>query len=123
MSSHLLVIEDNPHLAESLVDIFEADGHNVSVKMTGHDGLDAALKTHPDLIILDIHLPDMSGYEVYQALLADDWGKHAKILVLTASESIENIAKNINIPAKHVLFKPEVSVETLRNVVRERLAD
>ena len=44
-------------------------------------------------------------------------------LVLTASESLENIAKNINLPRNYVLFKPEVSVEALREIVATRITD
>jgi two-component system copper resistance phosphate regulon response regulator CusR len=123
MAAHILIIEDNHQLAESLVDILEVDDYTITTEMTGRAGLDTALSTHPDLIILDIHLPDLDGYRIYQRLQQDDWGKKAKILVLTASESLENIAKNINIPVDFVLFKPDISVSDLRTVVKERLSE
>lgn len=99
------------------------DDYEVTVTHSGHNGLETALQTHPDLIILDIKMPDMNGYQVYERLQADAWGKQAKVLVLTASESLENIAKNINLPRNYVLFKPEVSVEALREIVATRITD
>lgn len=122
MKQTLLIIEDNHDLAESLSDILEEE-YVVTVAMSGKEGLEKALTLHPDLIILDIRMPDMNGYQVHQRLQADTWGKDAKILILTASESLENIAKNINLPTKYILFKPEVSVEELRERVRARLAE
>ena len=122
MKQTLLIIEDNHDLAESLTDILEEE-YLVTIAMSGKEGLEQALTLHPDLIILDIRMPDMNGYQVYQKLQADTWGKGAKVLILTASESLENIAKNINLPTEYILFKPEVSVEELRKKVSARLAE
>lgn len=121
MSQHILIIEDDRHLAESISDILSLDDYEVTVTHTGVDGLRTAIESHPDLIILDIKMPDMNGYEVFEKLQLDSWGKNAKVLVLTASESLENIAKNIRLPRHHVLFKPEVSIEELRAKVAERI--
>jgi CheY-like chemotaxis protein len=121
MKKRILIIEDNHDLAESLVDILEVDDYEVTVKMSGKEGLAAALEIHPDLIILDIHMPGMNGYQVYRHLQRDDWGKGANVMILTASESTETIAKNINIPVEQVLFKPEISVPDLRSEIARRL--
>tara|TARA_B100001146_G_C16019682_1_gene364522 strand:- start:25 stop:396 length:372 start_codon:yes stop_codon:yes gene_type:complete len=123
MKKHVLIIEDDHNLADTLEDILIMDDYEVTVTHSGHNGLETALQTHPDLIILDIKMPDMNGYQVYERLQADAWGKQAKVLVLTASESLENIAKNINLPRNYVLFKPEVSVEALREIVATRITD
>ena len=123
MKKHVLIIEDDHNLADTLEDILIMDVYEVTVTHSGHNGLETALQTHPDLIILDIKMPDMNGYQVYERLQADAWGKQAKVLVLTASESLENIAKNINLPRNYVLFKPEVSVEALREIVATRITD
>lgn len=109
----ILVIEDSPYLAESLIDMINMKGHNAISAMNGSDGVNKALDEHPDLILLDIRLPDIDGYEVYRRIREDDWGKKAKIMVLTASESIENISKNIDLSKELILFKPEWSVKDL----------
>lgn len=121
MKPHILVIEDNHHVAESLIDILD-DDYQVTVAFTGSEGLTEALTSHPELIILDIRLPDIDGYKIYHTLRGDAWGKDAKVLVLTASESIDNVSKNIDLPKEFILLKSKISVVTLREKISERLA-
>jgi DNA-binding response OmpR family regulator len=109
----VLVIEDSEYLAESLVDMLAIRDINSLVAQTGRTGVEMALEHEPDLILLDIRLPDIDGYEVYRRIRETAWGKNANVMVLTASESTENISKNIDLPADHVLFKPEWSVREL----------
>lgn len=119
---NILVIEDNQELSESLFDMLELANYNPHITLTGRDGLKHALEHHPDLIILDIRLPDISGYDVYRKIREDSWGKNAKVLILTASESIENISKNVNLPREDVLFKPDCSVSDLIKKISKRLS-
>lgn len=109
----VLIIEDSPYLAESLVDMISMKGYQATVAPSGVEGVLMAIQNRPDLVLLDIRLPDIDGYEVYRRIRADDWGATAKIMVLTASESTENISKNIDLPPELVLFKPEWSVKDL----------
>lgn len=109
----VLVIEDSNYLAESLNDMLELSGYKPILANGGRDGVKLATSKHPDLILLDIRLPDIDGYEVYRQITATKWGKTAKIVILTASESIENISKNIDLPLERVLFKPEWSIPDL----------
>lgn len=109
----VLVIEDSPYLAESLVDMLSIKKIDSIVAPTGRDGARLAIEQKPDLILLDIRLPDIDGYEVYRRIREDAWGGKANIVVLTASESTENISKNIDLPPERVLFKPNWSVKDL----------
>jgi DNA-binding response OmpR family regulator len=117
----VLLIEDSAYLAESVKDALEMHGYAAHIALNGEAGVRYALAQHPDLILLDIRLPDTSGYEVYRQIRADDWGKEAKISVLTASESLENIAKNINLPVEHILFKPAKGLAEIIAHVEQRL--
>lgn len=117
----VLVIEDSPYLAESLADMLDIRGYNAILAPNGREGVMEAIEKKPDLILLDIRLPDIDGYEVYRRIRQDAWGKHAKIIVLTASESTENISKNINLPQEDILFKPEWSVMDLLEKISARL--
>ena len=120
----VLVIEDSPELADSLFDVLEMEGYNPVVAMNGKEGVAKALEIHPDLILLDIRLPDIDGYQVFQRIRADEtWGTKAKVLILTASESIENISKNIDLPVEYVLFKPEMSISNLVLKIKARLEE
>ena len=117
----ILVIEDSPYLAESLSDMLSIKGFEPILAPTGRDGVTMAIEQQPDLILLDIRLPDIDGYEVYRRIRENDWGAKAKILVLTASESIDNISKNIDLPKTDVLFKPEWSVVDLLARIEKQL--
>lgn len=118
----VLIIEDSPYLADSLVDMLEMRELRAIVAPTGREGVELAIEEHPDLILLDIRLPDIDGYEVYRRIRETEWGKTAKILVLTASESTENISRNIDLPSDHVLYKPDWSVPDLLDRIQEKIA-
>ena len=118
----ILVIEDSPYLAESLNDMLNMKDYKTIIAPTGRGGVEEALKNHPDLILLDIRLPDIDGYEVFRRIREDKWGAKAKIMVLTASESTENISKNIDLPPEKVLFKPEWSVKDLLDRIHKEIS-
>lgn len=118
----ILVIEDSPYLAESLNDMLDISGFESILALNGREGVSLAIEHQPDLILLDIRLPDIDGYEVYRRIRENDWGAKANILILTASESTENISKNIDLPKDDVLFKPEWSVQDLITKIQERLS-
>lgn len=123
MAKHsILLIEDSAYLAESVQDALEMHDYEVHVAPNGQAGIDYAIENHPDLILLDIRLPDMSGYDVYNSIREDKWGKKANITILTASESLENISKNINLPIEYVLFKPSQSLTDIVGHVEKRLS-
>ena len=119
----ILIFEDSSYLADSLVDMLEINNYIPLVAATGKQAVELALNEQPDLILLDIRLPDIDGYEVYRRIRKTDWGTTAKIMVLTASESTENISKNINLPAEYILFKPDWSMADLLQRITERLAE
>jgi two-component system response regulator MprA len=118
----VLVIEDSQYLAESLVDMLNIKGYEAITAPNGREGVTLALEHQPNLILLDIRLPDIDGYEVYRRIRENEWGQKANILVLTASESIENISKNIDLPLESVLFKPEWSVKDLLERIEKQMS-
>jgi DNA-binding response OmpR family regulator len=118
----VLIIEDSSYLAESLIDMLHLKGYHPVHCATGTEGVATALDIEPDLILLDIRLPDINGYEVYRQVRETTWGTTAKIMVLTASESIDNIAKNIDLPRADVLFKPDWSMQQLAEKIAEKIA-
>ncbi len=70
-SRRILVIEDNEDIATTLADLLELEGHEPILAGSGPEGLDAARRHRPDLVICDIGLPGMDGFEVAAALRAD----------------------------------------------------
>jgi len=119
----ILIVEDSPYLADSLADMLDMKNYYSIIAPTGREGVEFAITQQPDLILLDIRLPDIDGYEVFRRIRENEWGATAKIIVLTASESTDNISKNINLPPEYVLFKPEWSISDLLQKITATLAE
>lgn len=79
----VLIIEDEKYLREALVDILYFKKFLTLEAKNGKDGLKMALAKHPDLILLDIIMPEMDGMAVLKKIRGDTWGKTVKIIVLT----------------------------------------
>ncbi len=84
MPKRLLLAEDEPNIVESLSFLLGRAGFEVTVKTDGRQALDAALNDTPDILILDVMLPEMSGYEVLRHLRADRRAETLPVLMLTA---------------------------------------
>jgi len=118
----VIIVEDSPYMAESVQDLLEMNNFNTLVAPNGKQGIELALENRPDLTLLDIRLPDMTGYDVFNQIRNHaEWGATAKISILTASESIDEISKNVSLPPKHVLFKPEWSLTNLLKHIQQRI--
>jgi two-component system response regulator AdeR len=117
----VLIIEDSTYLADLLIDLLAMAQLCTLHAMTGSEGVALAITQKPDLILLDIRLPDIDGYEVYRQIRADNWGQTAKIMILTASESRDVIAGKVSLPPEDVLFKPDWSMSELLTKVQEKV--
>jgi len=87
----VLLIQDDKNITELIKTAFSNEGFKVEVAADGEKGFQAALKDHPDLILLDIMMPGMDGLTMMKSLRADSWGKDATIILLTnlaASDAI-----------------------------------
>ena len=94
----ILIIEDKLSLVEIIVSLLEKEGFLVLTAKNGLDGIKMALKNHPDVILVDIVIPDMNGLELLNRLRnnKDSWGKTAEIILLTDldNKKIISIADN-----------------------------
>ncbi len=118
----ILIIEDSTELADSLEDMLVFKGYEAIKCLNGEEGLSLALQEKPDLILLDLKLPDIEGYDVYRKLRADDWGKTARVLILTASDTSEAVPTDIDIPADDILHKSHWGIENIATRIGEELA-
>ncbi len=100
----ILIIEDDPAILRVLKDNFAALGHRVRTASDGGQGLDAALNTGPDLIILDIMLPKVNGFELCRAVRAEKLAM--PILMLTARGQEEDIVRGLELGADDYITKP-----------------
>ncbi|MFA5871436.1 MAG: response regulator [Parcubacteria group bacterium] len=79
----LLIIEDELPMLRVLSDKFTLEGFSILEARNGEEGLEIALKTKPDLIILDLFMPVMDGKSMMEKLRQDPWGKDVPIIILT----------------------------------------
>ena len=100
----ILIVEDEPALVRGLKDSFAAKGFEVLTAMDGATGIDLALDKKPDLILLDIMLPRVNGYEVCRTIR--ERGVEAPILMLTAKGQEEDIILGLNLGADDYIAKP-----------------
>ncbi len=101
---HLLVVEDDVRLGRLLKRLLEGDRHLVELAATGTQALEVSEMAGLDAVILDIGLPDISGFEVASRMRAD--GNQAPILMLTARDAVEDRVRGLDAGADDYLIKP-----------------
>ena len=120
----VLLVEDEPALARGLSDTLRAQGFDVHVVKDGQRGLDAAISMRPDLILLDVMLPRMNGFEVCRTVRKQ--GLDVPIVMLTAKGQEEDIILGLNLGADDYITKPFRVGELIaraRALLRRRGAD
>jgi DNA-binding response OmpR family regulator len=90
----VLIIDDDIAFSEMLTEIFRSEGMRVIVEHDGVTGLDQAAQSHPDLIMLDVMMPRMSGADALTKIRETDWGKTVPILMLTNMGEPEIVAQD-----------------------------
>lgn len=114
MSGRLLIVEDESPLVRGLSHTFKVNGFEVMTAADGESGLNAALSAKPDLILLDVMLPKMNGYEVCRAIRDQD--PDTPILMLTAKSQEQDIVLGLNIGADDYITKPFRTGELIARV-------
>ena len=102
----VLVVEDNDLNMKLFHDLLEAHGYHILQTKDGMEALKLAREHHPDLILMDIQLPEISGLEVTKWLKEDDDLKTIPVVVLTTSEADEDILKSYQLHANCYVTKP-----------------
>lgn len=119
---NILLIEDDENLSFIYKKKFETEGYQVKSVFNGEDGLNTALKTHPDLILLDILMPKMDGMTVMKKLREDSWGANVPIIIMSVldpnDEMIEQVMKD---KPTYYLLKATSNIDTLTDKVKEVL--
>ena len=100
----VLVIEDEPHLSQHITKALRRHNHEPSARFDGAEGLQAALLESPDLIVLDLNLPDLDGFSVLNRLREAQC--RARVLILTARGQVEDRVKGLKAGADDYLTKP-----------------
>jgi Response regulators consisting of a CheY-like receiver domain and a winged-helix DNA-binding domain len=110
----LLIVEDEPSILRGLADQFQRDGYEVATESDGNAGYAAIGRIAPDLILLDLMLPGMSGYEICRQLRRD--GNQTPVLMLTARGEEADRVLGLDLGADDYLTKPFSLLELLARV-------
>jgi CheY-like chemotaxis protein len=101
----ILIVEDDPDVAETLADVFAARGHTTTLAMNGREGLEAVREHVPDLILLDVEMPVMDGPAMALAVLVEDAGKElVPIIVSSGYPDLPAVAARVGTP--YAISKP-----------------
>ena len=114
----VLIAEDEPSIVLSLEFLLGNAGYEVITARDGGSALELARGHHPDLIVLDIMLPGMNGFEVCRALRADETLRTARILMLTARGGEHEMERGRALGADAYLTKPFATRELVSTVKR-----
>lgn len=116
MKKTLLFIEDESVIHKTLSDAL-GDRYEIASALDGEIGLRMAKEKHPDLILLDLIMPKMNGFEVLKALKEDDTTKEIPVIVLTNLEQMEDIQKAIDLGATTYLVKSNYNLNEVVAII------
>ncbi len=116
----ILVVEDDVSLLNALVNRLSNLGYTVVQAKNGKEGLEAAFKHHPNLILLDVIMPEMDGLTMLDELRQDSWGSKVKVIILTNQEMDD---KRLDVVVKDqpsfYLVKSDNSLEQIQGTIEE----
>jgi DNA-binding response OmpR family regulator len=121
MAKRVLLAEDEPNIVESLSFLLDRAGFEVTVKTDGRQALDTALADLPDVLILDVMLPELDGYEVLRHLRSDQRAKELPVVMLTAKGQREDRETALEFGADMFITKPFANSDVITAVTQ--LAD
>lgn len=116
MSGRVLLIEDEPNIIEAIRFILSRDGWHVHTHSDGGTAVEAVLKRKPDLVVLDVMLPNRSGYDILTELRATDETASLPVLMLTARGQKKDRELAERLGASRFMTKPFSNGEVLETV-------
>ncbi len=116
MPASILVVDDEPNIVLSLEFIMQNEGYDVTIAKDGEEALQAIKEKVPDLVLLDIMMPAMSGYEVCQRIRANPEWKNIRIVMLTAKGREVDREKGMAMGADDYITKPFAARDLMARV-------
>jgi DNA-binding response OmpR family regulator len=117
MTQTVLLAEDEPNIVESLTFLLKRAGFKIKVASDGRQALDTALEKQPAVLVLDLMLPELDGYEVLRRLRADPRGEKLPVLMLTAKGQRIDRETALECGADRFMTKPFSNAEITAAVV------
>jgi len=123
MSKNILFIEDESALHKTFAELLKKEGHRMISALNGEIGLNLAIKEKPDLILLDLILPKMDGFEVLEKLLSNPETQNIPVIILTILERNEDIDKALELGAKTYLVKAHYNIRDILEKINQVLGE
>lgn len=122
-ATKIAIIEDDLAIAQMYRMKFETEGYEVETAENGALGLRLAEEMKPDIILLDLMMPEMPGDEMLKRMRATDWGKDIKVIILTnmGEQEAPEIIKELNV--KRFIVKADMTPRQVAEMVKAELAD
>ena len=123
---HILIIEDETDIQELIQFNLKKEGYQVTSTLTGEEGISKLKVSHPDLVLLDLMLPGIDGFEVCRRLKSDTETRKVPIIILTAKGEESDIVSGLELGADDYItkpFKPRVLIARIRSVLRRSKKD
>lgn len=117
----ILIVEDESALQKTLSEVLNQEGYQVISALDGEIGLELAKKERPDLILLDLVLPKLHGFEVLEQLTKDPETKKIPIIVLTNLEETKDVEKAIELGATTYLVKETYSLDEVIEKIKKTI--
>ncbi len=112
----ILIVDDEPNIIVPLEFLMEQNNYDVRVAANGEQALEVVSVYDPDLILLDIMLPGIDGYEVCQKIRGNPKFKHAKIIFLSAMARSIDVAKGMDLTADEYITKPFSTADVVEKI-------
>ena len=124
MEQHILIVEDDKFLRELIARKLTKEGFKIEEAIDGEDGLEKAQKLKPDLILLDLILPGMNGFEVLSQIKNDPQLAQIPVVILSNLGQKDEVEKGLKLGAVDFLvkahFTPQEIVEKIKSVFSQR---
>jgi two-component system OmpR family response regulator len=115
----VLIVDDEQDVREVLKAALQDAGFATLLASDGEEGLAVALERKPDVILLDIIMPNMDGWGMFEKLRVDEWGKTAKVLFLTNVGDMDSVSRAISQGGQGFLIKADMKLEDVVKKVEE----
>ncbi|MDL2363257.1 MAG: response regulator [Patescibacteria group bacterium] len=122
MSTKIAIIEDDQAISQMYRFKFEAEGYTVETAENGKLGLELTKTFKPDIILLDLMMPEMPGDAMLEQLRKEDWGKDLKVIILTNMGEQEVPARVRELGVSDVILKADMTPRQVAELVKKQLA-
>jgi len=116
VTKKVLIVDDEPNIVAALEYLLQKNGYAVKVAANGEDALAQLDAFEPDLVLLDVMMPKVSGYEVCQRMRAQPQWRHIKIVILSAKGREVEVSKGMSLGADLYVTKPFSSTELVTTI-------